>query len=874
MPRAKKTSVAPPPASAETQSPAELKPGYIADFISGHPVKDTPEERDAVQVFARRLVEDYGYPKEFIQTRPQHRVRKRPSDEEKSYPVDIGVFRSGKKLEDDLFLIVECKQKTRKDGIAQLKLYLDMSAAEIGVWFNGDEHEYLRKIYHKDGSRTYEALPNIPRHGQRIEDIGLFKRKDLNKPSNLKAVFRDLRNHLAGMTTGITRDEALAQEIINILFCKILDEQNTDPEETVRFRAGLGESAEVVRTRICELFDMVKQDVYQDVFAPTDTIHLDVESVRYVVGELQNYCVMDADRDAIGDAFEVFIGPALRGAEGQFFTPRNVVKMVVDILDPKPGEKIIDPACGSGGFLIGALEHVWRHIDTRAERAQWSRQRHIRESIRIAMEYFRGVDKDTFLAKVCKAYMALIGDGRGGVFCANSLQDPAEWPAAMQEKITPGTFDVVLTNPPFGKNIVVKGAPILSQFDLGHRWKKDRESGIWERLDALHEDQPPQILFIERCLQLLKPGGRLGIVLPEAVFGMPTYEYVVAYLQQSTKVLGVVSMPEPLFKTSGKGGTHAKVCVLFLEKTKSKSGEDWDIFMAEARWCGHDSRGNPTIRTDKDGREVLLDDVPLIAARHRDLAEGKQVGDLNGFRTRVSQLKKNIFIAKYYDPKLQADLKTLARTHDLLSLERLIREKILVWDTGIEVGKMAYGTGPIPFIRTSDISNWELKGDPKQGVSEVIYEDNKQDVQAGDIFVVRDGTYLVGTSCILTAHDTKILYCGGIYKLRVCQPAMLDPYLLLTLLNTPIVRRQMRSKQFTRDIIDTLGKRLFEVVLPVPKDAVLRTRIAEETHKLIETRVALRNRTKQLPLEIEGAQATEFVEENKQAAYGVGVAGT
>ena len=157
----------------------ELRTGYILDFISGEPVKATPEEVEAVQVFARRLVEDYDYLESHIQTRPQHRVRKRPSDEEKTYPVDIAVFRSSKKTEDNLFMVVECKKKNRKDGVEQLKLYMDMSAAEVGVWFNGDEHQYLRKIHHKDGSRTYAPLPNIPRHGQRIEDIGLYARKDL-----------------------------------------------------------------------------------------------------------------------------------------------------------------------------------------------------------------------------------------------------------------------------------------------------------------------------------------------------------------------------------------------------------------------------------------------------------------------------------------------------------------------------------------------------------------------------------------------------------------------------------------------------------------------------------------------------------------------
>jgi type I restriction enzyme M protein len=215
-------------------------------------------------------------------------------------------------------------------------------------------------------------------------------------------------------------------------------------------------------------------------------------------------------------------------------------------------------------------------------------------------------------------------------------------------------------------------------------------------------------------------------------------------------------------------------------------------------------------------------------------------------------LHESNFIPKYHAPNIQTRLSTLSAKYDLVPLSDLIARKLLAWDTGIEVGKMAYGTGTVPFIRTSDISNWELKGDPKQGVSEAIYEDYRQDVQAGDIFVVRDGTYLVGISCILTEHDTKILYCGGLYKLRALRPDQLDPFLLLALLNTPIVRRQMRSKQFTRDIIDTLGKRLFEVVLPIPKDAALRRRVADETRQLIETRVALRNRAKAIPLEIEG----------------------
>jgi type I restriction enzyme M protein len=835
------------------EADGSLKPGYVRDYVSGLPVKASPEELEAVQVFAQRLVEDYSYPKERIQTRPQFRVRIRPSDEGRAFPIDIAVFGDTQKIEDNLFLVVECKKKNRKDGVAQLKLYLDMSPAVLGVWFNGDEHIYLRKVLKRDGTREYRELPNIPRYGQRIEDIGLFKRKDLVAPSNLKAVFRDLRNHLAGMSTGITRDEALAQEIINILFCKILDEQETEPDDTVTFRAGIDEPAAAVKKRLLGLFESVKTKAYYDVFTTNDTINLDAESVRYVVGELQNYCVMDADRDAIGDAFEVFIGPALRGAEGQFFTPRNVVQMMVEMLDPKPGERIIDPACGSGGFLITALAHVWERLRGEAKRKGWSERQRLKREVEVATECFRGLDKDAFLAKVCKAYMALIGDGRGGVFCENSLNPPSEWSAAAQSKIVLGTFDVVLTNPPFGAKIPVKGAAILSQFDLGFKWERDKATKAPAKSTTLMESRPPQIVFLERCLQLLKPGGRMGIVLPESILGNPSYEFLMTYLQGEARILGVVTMPESLFKTSGKGGTHTKVAVLLLSKETSAASNE--IFMGDVKWCGHDSRGNPTLRKNAaTGQMELLDEVPLVAKRYAQQVGGITTRDHLGFSMRFDAVRNRILVPKYYDPEIERDLKALEKTHELTSIGQLQKSKALSLGTGIEVGKMAYGTGTIPFIRTSDLSNWELKADFKHGISQEIYDELKAriDVLAGDILLVRDGTYLIGTSAIVTEADLPMLFQSHLYRIRSLKPGVLNPWLLFAALNSPIVKRQIRSKQFTQDIIDTIGKRLTEVVIPFPKDAEMAMRIASETKEVIQGRAKLRDRAKALALEIQG----------------------
>jgi type I restriction enzyme M protein len=356
----------------EDDQPAILQPGYVEDFISGKPVKSTPEELEAVQVFSRRLVQEFGYPKSVIVTRPQHRVRQRPSGARKrGYPVDIAVFSSDRKHEDDLFILVECKRETEKDGEKQLKLYLSMSSAQVGVWFNGKNHLYLLKKYRTDGTVEWLPLPTIPKWGQSLSDIGSLTRDQLTVPTNLKATFKDIRNHLAGNTTGITRDQSLAQEIMALLFCKIFDELDTGPKDLPRFRAPIDENPKAVAKRISELFKAVKLE-YADVFQPQEVISLDEDSIRYVVGELQNYLITGSTRDAVGEAFEVFVGPAVRGEEGQFFTPRNVVQMMVKLIDPEPGEMLIDPACGSGGFLVVALEHIWRELEKEQKKKAWT----------------------------------------------------------------------------------------------------------------------------------------------------------------------------------------------------------------------------------------------------------------------------------------------------------------------------------------------------------------------------------------------------------------------------------------------------------------------------------------------------------------------
>lgn len=777
-----------------------IKEGYIVDYISGEQVRGTLEEIEAVQVFSKQLVKDYGYNKTQIQTRPQYKVRKRPSDPHGTYPVDIAIFNNDRKKDDELYIIVECKSPTKTEGRNQLEDYLRFSKAKLGVWFNGEERFFLRK-YEFNGEILFEEIPNIPIKGQKIEDIGQFKRKDLKNTHNLKPIFISIRNHLAANAVGTTRDESLAKEIINLILCKLFDEKYTKPNDIVQFRAGINESSEEVGNRIKKRFNETKQ-TYGDILENEDKISLDDDSIKYIVGELQNYCLIDVERDIVSDAFEVFIQKALKGGKGQFFTPKNVVKTAVEIINPKIDDKIIDPACGSGSFLIESLKFIHKKIEKKGKEHGWSEQLIDREKFTKASQNLKGIEKDEFLTKIAKAYMILIGDGKGGIFCEDSLQSPEKWKLKPQNDIKLGTFDIVLTNPPFGSKIPVKGKEKLSQYEFGHKWKENKRK-TWKK-GKLKDKVPPQILFIERCLELLKEGGKMGIVLPDGILSNPTDGYIVQYLLKHTEILGIIDLPKNTFLPYTSTKTH----LLFLKKTK-KPRKHYDLFMSYAKTCGHDRRGY----------EIDEDEIRLIPEHLKKIEETTTFNRL-GFKLKNNSLKNNILLPKYYNPELETILKQQYEStgnYILKSFQELEDEGIIKITGGHEVGSKEYGTGNIPFIRTSEIANWEITHDPMHCVSEEIYEEykKKQNIQPEDILIVKDGGHLVGKTAMITDLDLKIIIQSHFRKITVLKKDILSPYVLLGSIGLDIVQKQIKSKTFTQSTIPTLGNRLKEVYLPL-----------------------------------------------------------
>jgi type I restriction enzyme M protein len=648
---------------------------------------------------------------------------------------------------------------------------------------------------------------------------------------NLKTAFDALRDYLAANARGITRDETLARELILVLFCKVQDELRN--AERPIFSANDGQSPDNIAERVRDFFEHEVKAAYPTVFESTERISLDSQSIAYVVGSLQAFHLTSAERDAIGDAFEVFIGPTLRGSEGQFFTPKNVVRLLVDCVDPQPGERVIDPACGSGGFLVEVFDYVYRHGSPRQD----------------ACRHLFGIDKDRLLARIAKTYLTLLGQTEASIYCENSLDRSSSWSEAAQERVQLGSFDVAVTNPPFGAKIPVHGERLLSQYELARIWKRSG-SDAWQPTNARHPSQSPQILFIERCLQLVRDGGRIGIVLPEGVFGNPSERYIWEFIRRNAEIHAVISMPPETFQP----WTHTKTSLLVLRRTKSPSTA-YSLFMGIAERAGHNKNGRTINKmrndgsylTNERGDRVVDDDTPAIAERFRARRHsGSQTADHLGFTLAINELVDHIFIPEYYNPDVGRYLVSLANSGEyrLLSVETLVSEKRISLRRGNEIGSRFYGTGDVPFVRTTDVVNWEIKIDPVKCVSEELYEAyrKRQDIRVGDILFVNDGTFLIGRSAMVTELDLRIVIQSHLRRIRLLDETEFDRYYLFALLNTRVVRRQVEAKTFVQATISTLGSRLNEIVLPVHTNSETRRRISREIRDIIEAKKELRAR--------------------------------
>jgi len=576
---------------------------YIKCIVTNRDRVAKPEEI-VRQLYLHRLINHYNYNREriFLERSVYFgstTAEKRPD-----------IFICEENNPDTAYIIVETKKPNRRDGLEQLKSYCNAEGSPIGVWTNGGEIVYL----HREEPNLFKSLPDIPYSTQPLSDLlnerwdirHLEKKNRLVKERlTLKSIILDMEN-LVLANAGVDAFE----EVFKLIYAKLYDEWYSSrgrEKRYLQFRIE-GSTPKEFYEKINTLFQKAKKQ-WPGVFLPGEKIDLKPNHLVTCGSFLEDIKLFNSNLQIIDEAFEYLSLQVGKGSKGQFFTPRHVIDMCVKMLNPSLDEYIIDTAAGSCGFTVHSIFWVWGNEFHSDGPNEWQRD--------FARQNVFGIDFDSRSVKIAKALNLIAGDGRTNIYRANTL-DPKNW----DEEIRVGLkdrlykfndykknqlnqknyrwfdFDVLLTNPPFAGDI--RDSRILSQFELAKRSDSDNK---WK--SRIGRD----ILFIERNLEFLRPGGRMCIVLPQGRFNNITDQYVREFIAKKARILAVVSLDNNTFKPH----TGTKTSILFLQKWNENSEvgqickkvNDYPIFFATSQNSGKDNSGEYIFKRDELGKPIL-----------------------------------------------------------------------------------------------------------------------------------------------------------------------------------------------------------------------------------------------------------------------------
>lgn len=626
--------------------------GTLVCALTGEHRSATPQE-ETLQSFIEQLHREYGI--ELEDMARDVRVECVTGEEggrqkKKSRTVQLVVYEHGKPRDVSntirAVLVAKPGSKSDQKAIDLLEEVLGGIAPDrdrvYGLWTNGIDLTFRMREYHKrTGDPVYTELTDFPGPDETLEDLESAERKPMRVAAgdSLLRTFKRCHDYLYGNQN---RKDAFWQ-LLFLIFAKILDEQQSARDFFVgATERNTPEGEKRIAKRIHGLFDRAKEK-FSDVFTGDEKIELKDRALAYVAAELSRYSLLSTDTDAKGLAYEAITSTTMKRERGQFFTPRNVIRMMVEMSDPRPGLKVLDPACGSGGFLVIALTHV-RKTFLRDAGCPYPEQpvpkelKAIDKKVRsYSRECLWGVDVDPDLRKAARMNMVMNNDGHGNIYEANSLElVAAQHPDAtarargfMTEQMAEfvkrsgglGVFDYVFTNPPFGAKIPVEDPDILRAFDLGHTWRKTGDT--WTK-GELQKKVPPEILFIEACYKFLKPGvGVMALVLPNGILGNPgeQMEFVRWWMLRNAELLASVDLPAEAFLPQ----VSVQASCVFLRRRADdelrlvgKNGlKQRPVFMAIAETCGHGRRGELRYLRNPEGTELVSTRV-IVERRERN----------------------------------------------------------------------------------------------------------------------------------------------------------------------------------------------------------------------------------------------------------------
>jgi len=576
------------------------------------------------QLWIARLLNHYHYPK--------HRLAVEfpiTFGRDTSKRADIVIFDKDRPTVP--YIIIEVKAVKLKDGKDQLKSYCHATGAPIGVWSDGGK----TSVYLRRNPNYFIELPDFPASNNTLEEI-------INEPWTLQTLIdkeaarerhKPLRSLIEEMEDEVLSNAGVDvfEEVFKLIFTKLFDEmeQHQGNSKYLRFRNTNTESD--LKRKMDDLFDEAKEK-WQGVFTPGDTIKLSGSHLQVCVGALEEFKLFNSNLDVVDEAFEYLINKSSKGEKGQYFTPRWVIDMCVQMLNPQEHETVIDTACGSAGFTVHSIFHVWQQI-LRDEGISISHLFTAEKKPRRCELYVENkvfaIDFDEKAVRVARCLNLIAGDGETNVLHLNTLdftrwgetvkqQDWIDtynngWKKLRQLKLDKDkdtyhhfNFDVLMANPPFAGDI--KQSDMLAPYDLAHKENGKPENKVGRDL-----------LFVERNLDFLKPGGRMAIVLPQGRFNNSSDKRLREYIAERCRILAVVGIEGNTFKPH----TGTKTSVLFVQKWNEDSElgplcphkTDYPIFFATQQVQSKDTSGEKILATGPDGK-LLIDSHGHYFTRH------------------------------------------------------------------------------------------------------------------------------------------------------------------------------------------------------------------------------------------------------------------
>lgn len=608
-----------------TKEAKEKAVPYVKCLVRKKDIKLTPEEV-VRQLYIFVLNQDYGYPIDRMELEYAvsfGREKKR---------ADIVIFDRDQTTAP--YIIVELKKPKLKDGKEQLKSYCNATGAPIGIWSNGDSISF----YHRKDPNHFEDISGIPRADQKLSDIieERWTIDDLIKKDKLVTEKKSLKDLILEM-----EDEVLAnagvdvfEELFKLIFTKLYDEMESGRNKTrhLEFR-NYGDTETELKTKIQQLFDKAK-DKWEGVFKEDDKIMLTPSHLSVCVSSLQDVKLFNSNLDVVDEAFEYLINKSSKGEKGQYFTPRYVIDMCVKMLNPQPHETMIDTAAGSCGFPVHTIFHVWENqlkAKGISKSHLYTTEKKLPEQVDYVHDKVFAIDFDEKVVRVGRTLNLIAGDGQTNVLHLNTL-DWERWDEKTEDEDWQDVyfegwrklkklrtdkksnrdfqFDILMANPPFAGDI--KESRILAKYELGKKPNGKYQTKVGR-----------DILFIERNLDFLKPGGRMAIVLPQGRFNNSSDKYIREFIAEHARILAVVGLHGNVFKPH----TGTKTSVLFLQKWNDDPNkgplcpkvDDYPIFFATMQEPSKDNSGKKIFLKKKD--IVKLSEIKENVKQVKDVAE-------------------------------------------------------------------------------------------------------------------------------------------------------------------------------------------------------------------------------------------------------------